>query len=181
MCTFEIYFEVRSENTLPFSEVSLALKGFVPTRLPQTLLFLVAPVFSPPTPNIPGTGAGTSIQMHCWEWPNSNMCLTLPPPPCSQVDSEMNTLLMRLPNLLDSRVPDGDGEKDNVVVSEWGQEYIHSGEVRLTVCPTEVRPYRDKVDMCNIHCGSAGNMNAHTYVYTCVYGMIWGSPVDAVR
>eukprot|EP00904_Undaria_pinnatifida_P012681 jgi/Undpi1/8543/HiC_scaffold_25.g11008.m1 len=46
----------------------------------------------------------------------------------NKVDSEMNTLLMRLPNLLDSRVPDGDGEKDNVVVSEWGQEYIHSGE-----------------------------------------------------
>lgn len=47
-----------------------------------------------------------------------------------QVDGELNTLLMRLPNLLDSRVPDGDGEEENVVVSEWGQEYIKSGEVR---------------------------------------------------
>lgn len=37
---------------------------------------------------------------------------------------------MRLPNLLDSRVPDGDGEDENVVVSEWGQEYIKRGEVR---------------------------------------------------
>lgn len=46
-----------------------------------------------------------------------------------QVDSELNTLLMRLPNLLDSRVPDGDGEEENVVVAEWGQEYIKSGEV----------------------------------------------------
>lgn len=36
---------------------------------------------------------------------------------------------MRFPNLLDSRVPDGDGEADNVVVSEWGQEYVKSGEV----------------------------------------------------
>lgn len=42
----------------------------------------------------------------------------------------MNTLLMRLPNLLDSRVPDGDGEEDNEIVGEWGQEYVKSGEVR---------------------------------------------------
>ena len=48
----------------------------------------------------------------------------------------MNTLLMRLPNLLDSRVPDGDGEDDNVLVTEWGQEYFHSGEVRTNTCPT---------------------------------------------
>lgn len=48
-----------------------------------------------------------------------------------QVDSEVNTLLMRLPNLLDSRVPDGDGEEDNHVVADWGQEYLKSGEVRL--------------------------------------------------
>lgn len=48
-----------------------------------------------------------------------------------QVDGEINTLLMRLPNLLDSRVPDGDGEEDNVVVAEWGQEYIKDGEVRV--------------------------------------------------
>lgn len=48
----------------------------------------------------------------------------------------MNTLFMQLPNLLDSRVPDGDGEDDNVVVTEWGQEYIHSGEVRTNMCPT---------------------------------------------
>lgn len=47
-----------------------------------------------------------------------------------QADGELNTLLMRLPNLLDSRVPDGDGEEENVVVAEWGQEYIKSGEVR---------------------------------------------------
>lgn len=46
-----------------------------------------------------------------------------------QVDGELNTLLMRLPNLLDSRVPDGDGEEENLVVAEWGQEYIRSGEV----------------------------------------------------
>lgn len=74
------------------------------------------------------------------------MCLTLKPhlnpPPCSQVDSEINTLLMRLPNLLDSRVPDGDGEEDNVVVSEWGQEYFHSGEVRLTMRPTIGSPFQ---------------------------------------
>lgn len=38
---------------------------------------------------------------------------------------------MRLPNLLDSRVPDGDGEEDNVVMAEWGQEYIKNGEVRV--------------------------------------------------
>lgn len=41
----------------------------------------------------------------------------------------MSTLLMSLPNLLDSRVPDGDGEEDNQVVAEWGQQYIKSGEV----------------------------------------------------
>lgn len=46
------------------------------------------------------------------------------------MDGELNTLLMRLPNLLDSRVPDGDGEEENVVVSEWGEEYIKRGEVR---------------------------------------------------
>lgn len=46
-----------------------------------------------------------------------------------QVASEVNTLLMRLPNLLDSRVPDGDGEEDNEIVAEWGQEYVKSGEV----------------------------------------------------
>lgn len=46
-----------------------------------------------------------------------------------QVASEVNTLLMRLPNLLDSRVPDGDGEEDNQIVAEWGQEYVKSGEV----------------------------------------------------
>lgn len=45
----------------------------------------------------------------------------------------MNTLLMRLPNLLDSRVPDGDGEDDNVLVTEWGLEYIHSGKVRTNI------------------------------------------------
>ncbi|CAM9652685.1 unnamed protein product [Ectocarpus fasciculatus] len=49
----------------------------------------------------------------------------------NEVDSELNTLLMRLPNLLDSRVPDGDGEEQNVVVAEWGQEYIKSGEEYL--------------------------------------------------
>lgn len=47
-----------------------------------------------------------------------------------QVDGEVNALLMRLPNLLDSRVPDGDGEEANVIVAEWGQEYINRGEVR---------------------------------------------------
>ncbi|CAM9956667.1 unnamed protein product [Scytosiphon promiscuus] len=46
----------------------------------------------------------------------------------NKVDDELNTLLMRLPNLLDSRVPDGDGEEENVVVAEWGQEYIKDGE-----------------------------------------------------
>eukprot|EP00752_Nemacystus_decipiens_P008005 g7152.t1 len=46
----------------------------------------------------------------------------------NKVDGELNTLLMRLPNLLDSRVPDGDGEEDNVVVSEWGEEHIKRGE-----------------------------------------------------
>lgn len=40
---------------------------------------------------------------------------------------------MRLPNLLDSRVPDGDGEEENVVVSEWGEEYVKKGEVRPVV------------------------------------------------
>lgn len=45
----------------------------------------------------------------------------------------MNTLLISLPNLLDSRVPDGDGENDNQVVAEWGQQYIKSGEVGLTM------------------------------------------------
>lgn len=45
----------------------------------------------------------------------------------------MNTLLMSLPNLLDSRVPDGDGEEDNQVIAEWGQQYIKSGEVGLTM------------------------------------------------
>lgn len=55
--------------------------------------------------------------------------------PRDQVDSELNTLLMRLPNLLDSRVPDGDGEEENVVVAEWGQEYIKNGEVSaLQLC-----------------------------------------------
>ncbi|CBN73852.1 conserved unknown protein [Ectocarpus siliculosus] len=49
----------------------------------------------------------------------------------NEVDSELNTLLMRLPNLLDSRVPDGDGEEENVVVAEWGQEYIKNGEEYL--------------------------------------------------
>ncbi len=48
---------------------------------------------------------------------------------CLQVDGELNTLLMRLPNLLDSRVPDGDGEEENMIVSEWGQEYVKTGEV----------------------------------------------------
>lgn len=48
-----------------------------------------------------------------------------------QVDGELNTLLMRLPNLLDSRVPDGEGEEENVIVSEWGQEHIKRGEVRI--------------------------------------------------
>lgn len=52
-----------------------------------------------------------------------------------QVNAEINGLFMRLPNLLDSRVPNGDGEADNVVVSEWGQEYIKNGEVMTGAKP----------------------------------------------
>lgn len=52
------------------------------------------------------------------------LCIT-----SSQVDVEINGLFMRLPNLLDSRVPDGDGEEENEVVAEWGQEYVKTGEV----------------------------------------------------
>lgn len=58
---------------------------------------------------------------------------------CLQVDGELNTLLMRLPNLLDSRVPDGDGEEDNVIVSEWGQEYVKTGEVCELNCVDDSR------------------------------------------
>jgi seryl-tRNA synthetase len=36
----------------------------------------------------------------------------------------VGSLFMRLPNLLDPRVVDGDGEQQNELVSEWGQEYI---------------------------------------------------------
>lgn len=44
----------------------------------------------------------------------------------------MNGLFTRLPNLLDSRVRDGDGEEDNEVVFQWGEEHRKSGEVRST-------------------------------------------------
>lgn len=28
-------------------------------------------------------------------------------------------------------MPDGDGEEENILVSEWGQEYIKRGEARM--------------------------------------------------
>lgn len=48
-----------------------------------------------------------------------------------QADDEINFLFMRLPNLLDSRVRDGEEEADNEIVSEWGGEYLKSGKVRM--------------------------------------------------
>ncbi|KAJ1459972.1 hypothetical protein M885DRAFT_510467 [Pelagophyceae sp. CCMP2097] len=44
------------------------------------------------------------------------------------VETESSLLFTRLPNLLDDAVPDGAGESDNVVVSEWGTEKRKLGE-----------------------------------------------------
>ncbi|CAM9112690.1 unnamed protein product [Choristocarpus tenellus] len=49
----------------------------------------------------------------------------------NKVDEEMNNMFALLPNLLDSRVSDGNGEEDNEVVAEWGQEFKKEGEEYL--------------------------------------------------
>lgn len=38
-----------------------------------------------------------------------------------QVDTELEALLLRLPNIPDESIPDGATEEDNVIVREWGQ------------------------------------------------------------
>ncbi|CAM9303234.1 unnamed protein product [Chrysoparadoxa australica] len=49
----------------------------------------------------------------------------------SGVDLEINNLFMRLPNLLDSRVPDGADEEENELVGEWGMDLVKRGEEYL--------------------------------------------------
>jgi len=44
------------------------------------------------------------------------------------LDSEINSILAVVPNLLDDRVPDGNDESDNVVVSIWGEDQRKIGE-----------------------------------------------------
>jgi seryl-tRNA synthetase len=46
----------------------------------------------------------------------------------SVLEEEMNALLQRLPNLLDSRVRDGASEEENELVLEWGLEHVKSGD-----------------------------------------------------
>mmetsp|Transcript_11129 Transcript_11129/g.16667 ORF Transcript_11129/g.16667 Transcript_11129/m.16667 type:complete len:391 (+) Transcript_11129:429-1601(+) len=41
----------------------------------------------------------------------------------SEVESQCGALFARLPNLLDTRVPDGDTDQDNEIIKEWGMEY----------------------------------------------------------
>ncbi len=38
-----------------------------------------------------------------------------------EVEEEYNSLLLALPNLVDDSVPYGEGEKDNIVVRQWGE------------------------------------------------------------
>mmetsp|Transcript_2516 Transcript_2516/g.3700 ORF Transcript_2516/g.3700 Transcript_2516/m.3700 type:complete len:411 (+) Transcript_2516:393-1625(+) len=44
------------------------------------------------------------------------------------LDKDINDLFMRLPNLLDSRVKQGEDEKSNELICEWGAEYVKKGE-----------------------------------------------------
>lgn len=48
-----------------------------------------------------------------------------------EIDKNVDQLFMRLPNLLDARVKDGDGEADNEIVSEWGKDLIKTGDEYL--------------------------------------------------
>jgi len=45
-----------------------------------------------------------------------------------QLEREMDSLMLQMPNLLDDRVPDGDDELNNEVVLEWGVERRKVGE-----------------------------------------------------
>nr|HPQ89510.1 hypothetical protein [Candidatus Mcinerneyibacteriales bacterium] len=39
----------------------------------------------------------------------------------AQMEEEMNTILLSLPNIPDPSVPDGKGEEENLVVRNWGE------------------------------------------------------------
>lgn len=47
------------------------------------------------------------------------------------IDSNIDSILSLIPNLLDDRVPDGNSDEDNPIVSIWGEEKRYLGEEYL--------------------------------------------------